>query len=89
MTIIDQVKTKCNKESVFRVGFIGYKDFENKFEKEHFCILDYTEDIEVVKDKIKSCKADSTYIKNRTLRDDVTEDVIGALKESLKLNHKS
>ena len=72
MAIIDGVKSNINENSKFRVGYIGYRDFGDEGDFEHFDKLEYTEDLEKAKEKIKASRASGGG--------DQAEDVIGGLE---------
>jgi hypothetical protein len=75
--IIDAVKSQ-NTGLKVRVSFVGYRDIKDK---ERFTILEFTEDIELVKKFISNTRAIS-----QEQICDLTEDVQGGLNEALKLN---
>jgi hypothetical protein len=75
--IIDAVKIQ-NTGLKVRVSFVGYRDIKDK---ERFTILEFTEDIELVKIFISNTRA-----KTQESPADFPEDVQGGLNEALKLN---
>ena len=85
--IIDSVKSTCSEKTNIRVAFVGYKDFGIKFEIDHFKIIDFTTDIELAKQKIMKCDTDCVFDEGSKYKNDFTEDVIGAIEQSLNLDH--
>ena len=56
--IIDSVENKTSEECKIRCGYIGYRDFGDFGQtEEHFDIIKFTENIQEVKDMIKSSEA--------------------------------
>ena len=64
-----------------RVAYLGYRDFGNPGDEKHFDLLDYTEDIQKVKEKIKKSKAMGGG--------DIPEDVTGALERALEFKREA
>lgn len=79
--IIDEVRQKAKVTQKIRVAYLGYRDFGNPGDEQHFDVLDYTEDIQMVKDKIKKSKAMGGG--------DIPEDVTGALKRALQFKREA
>lgn len=79
--ILETVKQKCNYKAKIRAAYVGYRDFGDIGDKNHFDIIDYTTDLKKVQDKIKASKASGGG--------DAPEDVLGALKEAYELKHES
>ena len=78
--IIDQVKKKSREDSKIRVAYVGYRDFGDKgADFDHMDVLNYTDDTETAKTKIKNSVAKGG--------NDPAEDVLGGLKHALTLNH--
>lgn len=81
VTLIDQVRQRTKISAKIRIGYVGYRDFGDSGDEEHFDILRYTEDVEAAKRKIKSSSASGGG--------DAPEDVIGALQKGLKFKHEA
>lgn len=77
--LIDEFRQKAKIQQKIRVGYLGYRDFGDKGDVDHFDIMDYSEDIRSVKEKIKKSKARGGG--------DIPEDLTGALKRALKFKH--
>tara|TARA_B110000285_G_C14571016_1_gene357834 strand:+ start:209 stop:541 length:333 start_codon:yes stop_codon:yes gene_type:complete len=72
ISIMDMIKKKSKHGCRIRCGYIGYRDFGDIGQtKEHFDLMDFTEDHQAVKDMISKSEAKGG--------DDTPEDVIGAL----------
>lgn len=79
--IINTVKANCRFDADIRIAYVGYRDFGDIGDKDHFDFIDYTTDHERVADKIKRSRASGGG--------DAAEDVKGALDFAFRLTHKS
>jgi len=74
-TIIDSVK-KVNSGLKVRVSFVGYRDFELV---DRFSIIDFNEDLDLVKAFIGKVNASSAQVANYKHGLDLPEDVQGGM----------
>ena len=64
-----------------RVAYVGYRDFGDIGDEEHFDILHFTNDVVRAKEKIGRSKASGGR--------DWPEDVIGGIKKALKFDYEA
>jgi hypothetical protein len=81
LKVIEEVKKRSSKNSVIRVAYVGYRDFDDIGDRDHFDIMDYTTDLEWAATKIRASVA--------TGGGDQAEDVKGALDIAHSLTHSS
>ena len=74
--VFDKLREK-NSDKVFKIGFVGYRDYDVR-ESERYVIIDFTEDIATVSEMIRTLRADGG--------DDVAEDVAGGLQKLIGLS---
>lgn len=80
ITIIDYIKSSCPYGKV-RVGFVGFGDYQEVVDKDHFYVCNFTEDIESIKKFIEKTPS----FRGR----DFPEDVIGGFNLGLEQDWKS
>ena len=78
--IIEEI-TDNNPGSKIRISFIGYRDFLSKDEQRLYDIQDFTEDIEIFNDFISKLDCNGGG--------DEPEDIVGALRQALKMSWMS
>ena len=79
--VIQTVKNMTKFGANIRAAFVGYRDFGDRGDVDHFDYIDYSTNLDKVSEKIRQAKAEGGG--------DVAEDVKGALDFAYKLSHKS